>query len=85
MIDAVQHGKRRAFSPGEKIISAGDVSNCMYVICRGIVSCQVSGQEVRKMSAGSSFGDMAMFFRQIYSLLEEHQVILGDAGPLEKL
>ncbi len=85
MIDVVKHGNRRAYSPGEKIISAGEISNCMYVICRGTVSCQVSGKEVRQISAGNSFGDMALFFRQIMALMYEHQEILGDAGPLDKM
>ncbi len=85
MIDVVKCGKRRAYSPGETIIRAGEVSDCMYVICRGTVSCRVSGKEVRQISAGNSFGDMALFFRQIISLLQEHEEILGDAGPLDKM
>jgi hypothetical protein len=53
----------------------------MYVICRGTVSCQVSGKEVRQITSCNSFGDMALFSRQVFSLLHEHEEILGYAGP----
>ncbi len=53
----------------------------MYVICRGSVSCQVSGKEMRQITSGNSFGDMALFLRQVFSLLHEHEEVLGDAGP----
>ncbi len=53
----------------------------MYVICRGTISCQVSGKEVRQITSGNSFGDIALFSRQVFSLLHEHEEILGDAGP----
>jgi signal-transduction protein with cAMP-binding, CBS, and nucleotidyltransferase domain len=81
LIDVVKYGKRRAFSPGETVISAGEISGCMYVICRGTVSCQDSGKEVRQITFANSFGDMKLVFRQVISLLHEHEEILGDAGP----
>ena len=85
MIDVVKEGKRRAYSPGETVIAAGETSTCMYIVCRGTVSCLVEGQEVTQFRAGNSFGDMAVYFRQVRALFQEHQGILGEIGPLDKM
>ena len=85
MIDVVKEAKRRAYSPGETVLSAGETSNCFYIVCRGTVKCLVDGNEVRSFAAGSSFGDMAIYFLQLRALFQEHQDILGDAGTLDKM
>ena len=84
-MDVVKEGKRRAYSTGETVIATGEASNSMYIMCSGTVSCLVCGREVKQITAGNSFGDMAIFFRIVRALLQEHQDILGEAGPLDKM
>jgi signal-transduction protein with cAMP-binding, CBS, and nucleotidyltransferase domain len=78
-------GKRRLLQPGQQIIRAGERSNCMYLVCTGVVSCRVGDHEVKKLSSGHSFGDVAVYCDHIYRLHQEHASILGDAEALEKM
>ncbi len=81
----VKLGKPRYMSVGDTIILAGEVSNSMYIVCSGTLVCKVQGKEVKRISAGQSFGEMAIYFDYINELFQEHKAILGEAGPLEKM
>jgi hypothetical protein len=72
-------------SVGDTVIHAGDISESMFIVCSGILICKVSGKEVKRISAGQSFGEMAIYFDYINELFQEHKDILGEAGPLEKM
>ncbi len=67
------------------MIRAGEVSNSMYVVCSGLVSCQVGGKEVKQIVAGQTFGELAIYYDHICSVFQEHKSIIGDSGPLEKM
>ncbi len=67
------------------MICAGEVSDSMYVVCSGLVSCQVGGKEVKQMVPGQTFGELATYYDHICSVFQEHKTIIGDAGPLEKM
>lgn len=45
----------------EKIVNEGDQANSYFIIKSGIVSIEKDGKEIRKMSAGDSFGEQALF------------------------
>ena len=78
-------GKRKLLQPGQQIIKAGEKSSCMYLVCTGTVSCRVGDHEVKKLSSGHSFGDVAVYCDHIYRLHQEHASILGDADALDKM
>ena len=78
-------GKRRLLKPGEQVIRAGERSHCMYLVCTGVVSCRVGGQEVKTLSGGHSFGDVAIYCDHIYRLHNEHSTILGECDALGKM
>ncbi len=78
-------GKRRLLQPGQQIIKAGEKSSCMYLVCTGTVSCRVGDREVKKLSSGHSFGDVAVYCDHIYRLHQELASILGDADALDKM
>jgi CRP-like cAMP-binding protein len=77
--------KRREFAAGAKIICAGEVSDSMYVVCSGLVSCQVAGNEVKQIAAGQTFGELAIYYDHMCTVFQEHKSIIGDHGPLEKM
>ncbi len=85
LLSVVKLGKPRFMSVGEVVIQAGDISDSMFIVCSGILSCKVSGKEVKRITAGQSFGEMAIYFDHINELFQEHKAILGEAGPLEKM
>ena len=57
----------------------------MFLVCSGQVSCLVDDKEVKTLSVGESFGDVAIYFDYIYRVHEEHHAILGDSGALSAL
>ena len=57
----------------------------MFVVCSGKVSCQVRETEVKTLSVGESFGDIAVYFDHLYRVHQEHASVLGDSGPLSAL
>ncbi len=67
------------------MICAGEVTNSMYVVCSGLVSCQVVGKEVKQIVPGQSFGELAIYYDHICSVFQEHKSIIGESGPLEKM
>jgi hypothetical protein len=57
----------------------------MFIICSGSVSCLIDDIEVKTLSVGQSFGDVAVYFDYLYRVHEEHAPILGDSGALSAL
>ena len=45
------------FKRGEAIVNEGDMASSYFIIKSGTVSIQKGGKELRKMSAGDSFGE----------------------------
>ena len=45
------------FKKGEAIVSEGDMASSYFIIKYGVISITKSGKEIRKMSAGDSFGE----------------------------
>ena len=81
----VKSGSQISCIVGQKVVCAGEISNSVYIICSGNLSCQISGREVKKLTTGQSFGEMALYFECIYRFFREHEAILGEAGPFEKM
>ena len=78
-------GKRREVPAGSSVICSGEVSNSMYIVCRGSLSCQVGGKEVKQFLHGQSFGELAIYYDHVCAVFQEHKSILGESGPLEKM
>jgi hypothetical protein len=57
----------------------------MFIVCSGKLKCEVNGAEVRQLSAGDSFGDVAVFAYRTWVLHREHAELLGNATALESL
>lgn len=50
----------RSFSPGEEIITQGDVGDCMYLLKLGEVDVLVDDCKVASLPSGTMFGEMAV-------------------------
>jgi hypothetical protein len=80
----VKQGKPRLFSTGNKVINAGEIADCMYIVCSGTLSCKIEGREVKRLSTGESFGEMSLYFDFVKELFEEHKSILGGSEILDQ-
>jgi hypothetical protein len=84
ILQVVKQSKRRLFAVGNEVIAAGSFADSVFVVCSGILSCRISGKEVRQLHAGHSFGEMAIYFDIVRGLFKEHTSILGDSVRLER-
>ena len=81
----MDNASRKICKPGERVLVAGDRSESMFIVCSGRLKCEVNGSEVRQLSAGDSFGDVAVFAYRTWVLHREHAELLGNATALESL
>jgi cGMP-dependent protein kinase len=49
------------YKKGEIIVNEGDMANSFFIIKKGSVSAMKGTTELRKMQAGDSFGEQALF------------------------
>lgn len=56
------------FKSGEAIISEGDQASSYYIIKRGSADCIKEGKSIRKLEAGDSFGEQALYESGVRSL-----------------
>lgn len=47
----------QVYKQGDTIVKEGDMANSYYIIKSGVVSVTKGGVEIRKMTAGDSFGE----------------------------
>ena len=80
----VKQGKPRLFPTGHKVIKAGEIAGCMYIVFSGMLSCEIEAKEVNRISSGESFGEISLYFDYVKTLFEEHKSILGESETLEQ-
>jgi hypothetical protein len=81
----VDNASRKVCHPGERVVTAGERSESMFIVCSGRLQCEVKGVEVRQLAAGDSFGEVAVFAFRTWVLHREHAELLGNATALESL
>ena len=77
------------YNAGFKIIKEGDLSDSLYIIESGKVSCVEKGVEVKILTKGDYFGDKAIFDDTIYNIsliaIEPVKCLTINRIKLEKL
>jgi CRP-like cAMP-binding protein len=89
LLAVVKKGRKRDVALGEHVIcagtAAGEDASSIFIVCRGSLSCQVAGKEVKQLLPGRSFGELAVYFNITCCALREHVQLLGEAGPAERM
>ncbi len=53
------------FKKGDIIVNEGDMASSYFIIKSGLISITKGGKELRKMSAGDSFGEQALYSNSV--------------------
>ncbi|CAG9311323.1 PKG_8 [Blepharisma stoltei] len=75
---------------GQKIVKEGDEGDLFYIIKQGIVSCTEKGREIRQMTKGDYFGEIALLYNTkrtatIAAIDEVKVVSIGREALIEVL
>lgn len=65
------------FKKDQAIVNEGDMASSYFIIKSGTVSILKGGKEIRKMSAGDSFGEQALYTNSVRgaSVIAESEVV----------